>query len=213
MANERKIKKQLIDEFNKGFKALKHVKRGVAVFGSAREPRGGKYYKKAIELGYKLAREGFTIVTGAGPGIMEATNKGAFDIGKPSVGLNIVLPFEQDSNDYLTTEVTFRHFYVRKVMFAKYSVGTVVFPGGFGTVDELFEQLTILQNGKIRKRPVILIGRDYYKDLIRWIQNVMLQQGRISKKDLKLFTLTDDIDKAVEIIKKGYKARRREYFI
>jgi len=201
-----------MQEFGKGFNYLSQIKRGVVIFGSARTKSDSLYYKSAEELSYKLSKKKFSIITGAGKGIMEAGNKGAYDANGVSVGLNIELPSFQDKNDYINRYICFKHFYTRKVMFAKYSFASVAFPGGYGTADEIFDQLAILQNKKISERPFILFGREYYKGLIEWI-NYLRKEKAVSRRDLTLFKVTDDVDEVVDIIEKEYNARKKRFFI
>jgi hypothetical protein len=197
-------------EFKRGFDYLKNLK-GVTIFGSARTKPGDKYYIKAERLAFDLAVKGFPIITGAGLGIMEAANKGAYEADGISVGLNIKLEKFQNRNKYINRYICFKHFYVRKVMFTKYSFASVVFPGGYGTLDELFDLLAVLQNKKVRKRPVIIFSKAYYSRLLETL-NDLVQQKRVSKKDLKLFTVTDDIDETVAIIEREHK-RTQKFFI
>lgn len=191
---------KIMGEFVDGFDNMAHVERGVTIFGSARTQPDETEYETAVETGRLLARAGFAVITGGGPGIMEAANKGALEAGGLSVGCNIQLPFEQDSNPWLTTSITFNYFFVRKVMFVKYAVAFIIFPGGFGTMDELFEALTLIQTHKISNFPVILMGRDYWRDLIRWIENTMLRENKVSAEDLKLLYVTDSPRDAVRLI-------------
>ena len=200
------------EEFRAGFDYLSEIKKGIVIFGSARTSSADKYYKKAEELAYKLAKKGFSIITGAGKGIMEAGNKGAYLANGVSVGLNIDLPDHQQKNKYITHYIKFKHFYTRKVMFAKYSFASIVFPGGYGTIDELFEQLIILQNQKISQRPVIIVGENYYKGLINWLINKVRLDKKISEKDLNLFIVTDNVNKMIKIVEEEYN-RSRRFFI
>lgn len=193
-------------EFVDGFDALASVEKGVSIFGSARTSPDDPMYQAAQETSRLLAEAGFTIITGAGPGIMEAGNKGARLGGGPSVGCNIELPFEQGSNPYVDTLVNFRYFFVRKTMFIKYSHAFIIFPGGFGTLDELFEALTLIQTGKISEFPVILFGRAYWAGLVRWLQSRMLLEQKISPGDLDLMVLTDDPQEAVDVVKQAYES-------
>jgi len=188
---------RIMGEFVEGFDTLAHVQNGVAVFGSARVQAGDSMYEGAVETSRRLAEAGFTVITGGGPGIMEAGNKGARMAERESVGLNIELPFEQHVNPYVDVSINFRYFFVRKTMFVKYSIGFVVFPGGFGTMDELFESLTLIQTGKIRDFPVVLFGTAYWGGLVDWMRHTMLPEGKISPGDLDLFTITDDPATAV----------------
>jgi uncharacterized protein (TIGR00730 family) len=196
-------------EFVEGMDALAGVRRGVSIFGSARTSPDDPMYKAAEETGRLLAEAGFTIVTGAGPGVMEAANKGARDGGGPSVGCNIELPFEQGANPYVDTLVNFRYFFVRKTMFVKYSNAFVIFPGGFGTLDEMFEAITLIQTGKIYQFPVILFGRAYWAGLVRWLQSRVLLERKISPGDLDLLIMTDDPREVVHTISQAYTAESR----
>ena len=191
---------RIMGEFVEGFDELASLTRGISIFGSARTPTSDPYYKLAQETAALLAHEGYAVITGGGPGIMEAANRGAFEAGGLSVGCNIELPFEQGANPYLTRSVTFRYFFVRKMMFVKYSLGFIIFPGGFGTLDELFEALTLIQTRKIRDFPVILFGSDYWKGLMDWIGETALREGKVSSQDLKLLHLTDSPEEVVQIV-------------
>lgn len=193
-------------EFVEGMDALAAVERGVAIFGSARTGPDDPMYRAAEETGRLLAEAGFTVITGAGPGIMEAGNKGARAGGGPSVGCNIELPFEQGSNPYVDTLVNFRYFFVRKTMFVKYSNAFIIFPGGFGTLDEMFEAITLIQTGKIYQFPVILFGRAYWAGLVRWLQSRVLVEKKISAGDLDLMILADDPREAVNAVIEAYNA-------
>jgi uncharacterized protein (TIGR00730 family) len=187
-------------EFIKGFRALHFVGPCVTVFGSARFGDDHRYYRLARETSAHVARAGFTVMTGGGPGIMEAANRGARDVGGRSIGCNIVLPHEQEPNPYLDKFVEFRYFFVRKVMLLKYSVAFVVLPGGFGTLDEIFETATLIQTGKIRDFPVIVMGRDYWQPLLDFIRERLVGEGTISPGDLDIAHVTDDPDEAIAII-------------
>lgn len=191
---------RIMGEFVEGFDELASLTRGVSIFGSARTPRDDPYYRAAEETAALLAREGFAVITGGGPGMMEAANKGAFEAGGLSVGCNIELPFEQFANRYLTRSLTFHYFFVRKMMFVKYSLGFIIFPGGFGTLDELFEALTLIQTRKIRNFPVVLFGSEYWKGLLDWIREFALTGGKVSEQDLKLLHVTDSPSEVVEIV-------------
>ena len=175
----------------------------MTVFGSARTKEDDRYYQKAYEMGQRIAREGFATVTGGGPGIMEAANRGAHEANGVSVGLNIELPMEQKPNPYITTGLSYHYFFTRKVMLVKYSVAFVIFPGGMGTLDELFESLTLIQTHRIRRFPVILFGKEYWAGLIEWLKTVVLAAENISPEDLLLFKITDSIDEAMEWIKQS----------
>ncbi len=192
---------RVMAEFVDGIERLTPLEPAVTIFGSARTKPGEKYYTQAEELGRMLAEEGFSVITGGGPGIMEAANKGAFEAGGQTVGLNIVLPFEQKLNPYTTIHINFRYFFVRKVMFVKYAMSYVIFPGGFGTMDELFEALTLIQTDKIKPFPVILIGSEYWAGLLEWINDTMLAESMILPEDRSIYTLVDTPKDAVEIIK------------
>jgi uncharacterized protein (TIGR00730 family) len=187
-------------EFVEGFDELASLTRGISVFGSARSKPEDPYYKAAQETGALLAHEGFAVITGGGPGIMEAANRGAFEAGGLSIGCNIELPFEQRPNAYQTRSLTFKYFFVRKMMFVKYSLGFVIFPGGFGTFDELFEALTLIQTKKIRDFPVVLFGSAYWNGLLDWIRDFVLPEGKIAPHDLRLFHVTDSPAEVVQIL-------------
>lgn len=194
-------------EFVEGFDALAGIQKGVTVFGSARTSPDDPQYKAARETARLLAEKGFSILTGAGPGIMEAANRGAKDGKGHSVGCNIELPFEQGANPYVDTLVNFRYFFVRKTMFIKYSNAFIIFPGGFGTFDELFEALTLVQTGKIYQFPIILFGRHYWAGLLRWMSARVAAEGKISPDDLDLLTLTDDPAEAAEVVINAHAAQ------
>jgi uncharacterized protein (TIGR00730 family) len=197
---------RIMGEFIEGFDTFATIEKAVTIFGSARIGPDDPHYDAAVETGRLLAEAGFEIITGAGPGIMEAGNKGARLGGSRSIGCNIELPFEQGANPYVDTLVHFKYFFVRKTMFIKYSVAFVIFPGGFGTLDELFEALTLIQTGKIYKFPVILFGRYYWAGLLRWLQARVLTEGKISEGDLDLMLVTDDPAEAVQAIVTAYKS-------
>ncbi len=191
---------RIMGEFVEGFDDLATLTRGVSVFGSARTRPDDPDYKAAQETAALLTQAGFAVITGGGPGIMEAANRGAFEAGGLSIGCNIELPFEQKSNDYLTRGVTFKYFFVRKMMFVKYSLGFIIFPGGFGTLDELFEALTLIQTKKIRNFPIVLFGSDYWAGLMNWIRDFGLKEGKLTEHDLKLLHLTDSPAEVVKVI-------------
>lgn len=191
---------RILGEFVEGFDTLAALPPGVTVFGSARTTPDDPYYAAATETGRLLARAGFAVITGGGPGIMEASNKGAHGGEGTSVGLNIELPFEQHTNPYVDTEMHFRYFFVRKTMFVKYSVGFIVFPGGYGTMDELFEALTLIQTGKIQHFPVVLVGTAYWRGLVSWLRETVLAQHKMDAPDLDIFTLTNDPVEAVACV-------------
>jgi len=200
---------RIMGEFIEGFDNLAKVERGVSIFGSARTAPDDPQYLAAEETARLLAVAGFSIITGAGPGIMEAANKGAKEGGGRSIGCNIELPFEQGANPYVDTLVNFRYFFVRKTMFIKYSSAFIIFPGGFGTLDELFEAVTLIQTGKIYQFPVILFGRHYWAGLLRWLQSRVLAEKKISPGDLDLMLLTDDPAEAAHAVIEAYNAANR----
>jgi uncharacterized protein (TIGR00730 family) len=187
-------------EFVEGFGALAELPPAVTVFGSARSSRDTPEYELGVRLGRTLAEAGYAVITGGGPGCMEAANKGAREAGGISVGLGIELPFEQAMNEYVDLGVEFRYFFVRKTMFVKYSCGFVALPGGFGTLDELFEALTLVQTRKVTSFPVVLLGTSYWGGLVDWIKGTLLTDGKISPADVELIDTTDDVDTAVRII-------------
>ncbi|MET4049811.1 Rossman fold protein, TIGR00730 family [Rhodococcus sp. 1163] len=187
-------------EFVEGFGALAEVPRAVSVFGSARTPRDHDEYKSARELGSALAVAGFAVITGGGPGIMEAANRGASSVDGYSIGLGIELPFEQGLNDWVDLGIDFRYFFVRKTMFVKYSQAFICLPGGFGTLDELFEALTLVQTGKVTRFPIVLIGTEFWSGLISWIKDTLVAQGKVSPADLDLIRCTDSVEEAVLIV-------------
>jgi len=194
-------------EFVHGINALAEVGAGVAVFGSARIKSDHPYYAQARALGGKLAEAGFAVITGGGPGLMEAANLGAREAGGLSIGLNIELPFEQLPNPYANLSINFRYFFVRKTMFVKYANGFVIFPGGFGTLDELFEALTLVQTQKINRFPIVLYGSSYWNGLLTWIEETLLDQQVISPEDLNLLVVTDSVDEARDVIVDCYNTR------
>jgi uncharacterized protein (TIGR00730 family) len=193
-------------EFVEGFGMLAELPRAVTVFGSARTPRDHLEYAQGRAVGTALAEAGFAVITGGGPGVMEAANKGCSEAGGLSVGLGIELPFEQGLNEYVDLGINFRYFFARKTMFVKYSQAFVCLPGGFGTMDELFEALTLVQTKKVTKFPVVLLGSDYWGGLYDWVAKTMLDQGKIGEKDLALLHVTDDVDDAVEVVRSAYRA-------
>lgn len=197
---------RIMSEFVSGFDSMATITRGVSVFGSARTDENNEYYKAAVETGKLLAEAGFEVITGGGPGIMEAANRGAHQAGKVSVGCNIELPFEQKPNPYLTKSLTFKYFFVRKTVFIKYSNAYIIFPGGFGTLDELFEALTLIQTRKIRNFPVVMFGSQYWRGLLQWITSTMLHEKNINAEDLGLIHLTDSPKDAVDFIIKTCEA-------
>jgi uncharacterized protein (TIGR00730 family) len=187
-------------EFVEGFGALAELGRAVSVFGSARTSRDDPTYELAVEVGRRLAKAGYAVITGGGPGAMEGANRGAFEAGGVSVGLGIELPFEQGLNEYVDLGVNFRYFFARKTMFVKYAEGFVVLPGGFGTLDELFEALTLVQTQKVTSFPIVLMGRRYWSGLLDWLRESAQEMGTIGPKDVDLLTLTDDVDEALHTI-------------
>jgi uncharacterized protein (TIGR00730 family) len=191
---------RIMGEFVQGFDTLANVGRAVAVFGSARVKPEHPQYDAAVETARLLAEAGFAVITGGGPGIMEAANRGARDGGGLSIGCNIELPFEQGTNAYVELAVNFHYFFVRKMMFVKYSEGFIIFPGGFGTMDETFEALTLIQTGKVRDFPVVLFGTEYWSGMLQWIRGTMLSEGKISVDDLGLLVSTDSPEEAVRVI-------------
>ncbi len=201
---------RILGEFVEGFDALAEMGPAITVFGSARTAEDAPMYGKARETSHLLAETGFAIITGGGPGTMEASNRGASDAGGESVGVGIDLPFEQGTNAYVTLPLEFRYFFVRKTMFAKYACGFVFFPGGFGTLDELFEALTLIQTGKLDAMPVVLFGSDYWEGLIDWITHTVLGEANISPGDLDLMTITDDPREVVDIMLAGMRQRNAD---
>ncbi len=187
-------------EFIEGFGSLAELGAAISVFGSARIPPGDPLYETAVRLGAALVEAGYGVITGGGPGIMEAANKGASEAGGVSVGLGIELPFEQGLNSYVDLGINFRYFFVRKTMFVKYAQGFVVFPGGFGTLDELFEALTLVQTGKVTRFPIVLMGAAYWRGLFGWLQDTVAAEKKIAAADLDLVSVTDDVDTAVDTI-------------
>jgi len=187
-------------EFVYGINALAEIGPAISVFGSARVKQNHPYAIAASELGRKLVEAGFGVITGGGPGLMEAANRGAFNSGGTSVGCNIELPFEQMNNPHVNVKLNFRYFFVRKTMFVKYSEGFVIFPGGFGTLDELFEALTLVQTQKIHRFPIILFGSDYWRGLLDWIEGTQLSEGMISKEDLNLLVVSDSTDEIRDVL-------------
>jgi uncharacterized protein (TIGR00730 family) len=200
---------RIMGEFIEGFDSLAGIDKAVTIFGSARTPPDDPYYVAAEQLAYRLARCGFGIITGGGPGIMEAGNRGAQRGGGRSIGCNIELPFEQKPNPYIDTLISFRYFIVRRTMFIKYSSAFLIFPGGLGTLDEMFEALTLIQTGKIYHFPVVLFGRAYWSGLIEWMRGPLLAEGKIARADLELMTVTDDIGAVVRLLVAACTAQER----
>ena len=201
---------RILSEFVEGFDALATVGPAVSVFGSARTPRNHRYYKSARRLGAGLANAGYAVITGGGPGIMEAANRGCHEAGGLSIGCNIELPMEQGLNAYVDLGVEFRYFFVRKTMFVKYADAFVIYPGGYGTLDELFEALTLIQTKKIRDFPVVLIGSDYWGGLVDWVRDRLVAEAAINPEDVDLLRITDDPDEACRIVDAYAKQHRDE---
>ena len=189
-------------EFVEGFGTLAELGRAISVFGSARTPEGSPEYEAGVRIGRALAEAGFGVITGGGPGAMEAANRGASEAGGVSVGLGIELPYEQGLNRYVDIGVNFRYFFVRKTMFVKYAQGFVVLPGGLGTLDECFEALTLVQTKKVTRFPIVLFGSAYWNGLVDWLTHTLIAEGKASPQDLELFHLTDDIDEVVDLVTK-----------
>ncbi len=204
---------RIMSEFVEGFETMSQVGPAVSIFGSSRTPRSHHHYKKARTLARMLAKKDFAIITGGGPGIMEAANRGAYDVGGISVGLNIMLPMEQRSNPYITTSLDFRYFFARLVMFVKYASSFICFPGGYGTLHEFFNSMSLIQTAKAERFPVVLIGRSYWRGLVDWMSKSMLRSTykKIDPADLKLFTVTDSLNEAVRIaVEAREQAKQRE---
>ena len=195
---------RIMSEFVDGFEVLSQVGKAVSIFGSSRLESGNKYYKLAEETAYLLAKEGYAIITGSGPGLMEAANKGAKRAKGQSIGLNIQIPHEQKSNKYVDTLLDFRYFFVRKVMFVKYAKAFVIMPGGFGTLDELFESLNLIQTERIGVFPVVMLGKEYWKGMLDWLHHTALRQGNLSRQDLDILQVVDEPKEVVRIIKNFY---------
>jgi len=202
---------RIMGEFVEGFDTLSDVYNAVTVFGSARTTPEDPYYEKAVETARMLAQEGFPIITGGGPGIMEAANRGAQEGNGLSIGCNIELPFEQGLNPYVERAINFRYFFVRKTMFVKYSTAFIVFPGGYGTMDELFEALTLIQTGKVKHFPVILFGEEYWAGLVEWLRDRVAGEGKIATTDLRLLTVTDSPREAVATVRQARERRTQAF--
>lgn len=198
---------QIMAEFVEGFERLAQIRPSVSIFGSARTPPGHPYYALGEEIGYALSRAGFSVITGGGPGLMEASNKGAYRGKSPSVGLNIQLPHEQKANPYQDMGLSFRHFFSRKMMFAKYDSAYVILPGGFGTLDEFFEILTLVQTGKSRRIPIILVYREFWGAMLEWFRERLVAEGMIDPEDVNLITIADKSEEVVELIFAHYGER------
>ena len=195
---------RIMAEFVDGFEDLSSIGPAVTVFGSAKTEPRDKYYKLAEQTAATLVKDGYAIITGAGPGVMEAANKGAKNVGGASIGLNIQVPIVQEPNKYVTNLIDFRYFFCRKVMFVKYAKAFVIFPGGFGTMDEFFESITLIQTEKIEEFPIVLVGSEYWKGLVEWMKVSMLKEDRIDKKDLELFSIVDTPKEVSQTIKNFY---------
>lgn len=195
---------RIMAEFVEGFEMMSKITPAVSFFGSARIGNRHGVYRKAREIAGMLSGEGFSIMTGGGPGVMEAANRGAFEAGGTSVGVNIELPMEQQPNHYTNVALTCRYFFVRKVLFVKYSIAFVIMPGGFGTLDEFFESLTLIQTKKIKPFPVIMVGSDYWRGILDWMRDVMVKEGKIAPEDMDIFKVTDDAREVVKLINDFY---------
>jgi len=200
---------RIMSEFVDGFEVLSQVGKAVSIFGSARSKTENRYYKQAEEIAYLLAKAGFAIITGGGGGIMEAGNKGARRADGHSIGLNIQIPAEQKPNPYLDTMLDFHYFFVRKVMFVKYAKAFVIMPGGFGTLDEFYEAITLIQTQRIPKFPVVLFGGEYWEDMVKWLRSKVLLYGNIDKQDMAIFKIANTPKEVVKIIKDFYKKNKR----
>jgi len=198
---------RIMSEFVEGFEVLSKIGKAVSIFGSARTKPGTEYYKMGEEVAYHIAKAGYAVITGSGPGMMEAANKGASAAGGQSVGLNIHIPCEQKPNQYVDTLLDFRYFFIRKVMFVKYAKAFVILPGGFGTLDEFFEAINLIQTERIPKFPVILVGSEYWEGMLDWVKEKVLKEGNISKEDLDIFTIVDEPKEVANVIKKFYAKR------
>jgi len=198
---------RIMSEFVDGFDDLSRIGDAVAVFGGTKVKQDSKYYELARKVAYKLTKSGYAVMTGAGPGIMEAANRGASEAGGVSVGMNIEIPNQQKPNPYITHALYFRYFFVRKVMFAKYSKGVVIFPGGYGTLDEFAEFIALIQTEKVEPFPVVVFDLKYWKGLINWFKSAMIKEGLLNEKHLNVFKVTDSVDEAVNIIKDFYKKK------
>jgi uncharacterized protein (TIGR00730 family) len=196
---------KIMSEFVEGFEVLSQVGQAVSIFGSSRSKTSNKYYKLAEETAYLLAKAGFAVITGGGPGIMEAGNRGARRAKGLSIGLNIQIPMEQKANIYIDTLLDFHYFFVRKVMFVKYAKAFVIMPGGYGTLDEFYEAINLIQTRRIPRFPVIVFGNEYWKGMLKWLKEKVLLEGNISKEDLNLFKVADSPKEVVAIIKKFYE--------
>ena len=201
---------RILGEFVEGFDALARIGPAVSIFGSARVPASDPIYESARQLARALVRDGFAIITGGGPGIMEAANRGASEAGGLSIGCNIELPYEQGLNPYVKLGIEFRYFFVRKTMFVKYAEGFVIFPGGFGTLDELFEALTLVQTAKVEHFPIILFGTSFWQGMLDWLRDPVMSEGKVSPEDMELLTLTDDVEVACRTLVDHHERRMAE---
>jgi hypothetical protein len=197
-------------EFVEGFGLLAEIGRAITVFGSARTPRDHPEYELTRHLGFQLAKAGWAVITGGGPGVMEAANRGCVEAEGTSIGLGIELPFEQGLNEFVDVGIDFRYFFVRKTMFVKYAQGFVFMPGGFGTLDELFEALVLVQTQKVTRFPVVLMGTHYWEPLLEWISTRVVEAGKVSESDVELIQVTDDVDEVVQIMRDADERRRRQ---
>ena len=195
---------RIMSEFVEGFEVLSKIGKAVSIFGSARTKSDARYYKLGEEVAYHIAKAGYAVITGSGPGLMEAANKGTKRAGGQSVGLNIHIPCEQKPNKYVDTLLDFRYFFIRKVMFVKYAKAFVILPGGYGTLDEFFEAINLIQTERINKFPVVLFGSEYWKGMLDWLKDMVLKEGNISKLDLDIFTVVDKPEDVAKVIKKFY---------
>jgi len=195
---------RIMSEFVDGFEVLSRIGKAVSIFGSARTKPGSKHYKLAEEIAYQIAKAGYAIITGSGPGLMEAANKGARSASGYSIGLNIQLPCEQKPNKFVDTVLSFRYFFVRKVMFVKYAKAFVILPGGYGTLDEFFEAITLIQTNRIPRFPVVLFDSKYWKPLLEWLRTTVYAHGNIDKEDLSIFVLADTPKEVAQVIKRFY---------
>jgi len=198
---------RIMSEFVDGFETLENIKNAVTVWGSARVSSKNRWYKEAEKLGRLLSKNGYAMITGGGPGIMEAANKGAYEEGGLSIGLNIELPQEQKPNKYISHLISFRYFFVRKVMFVKYAKAFVIFPGGFGTLDEFAEAITLIQTRRTERFPVILVGKQYWKGLVEWMWNCLVENGYIDKEDTKIFSVVEKSDQVIRVINSFYRRK------
>ena len=198
---------RIMGEFVEGFHELSRVGPAVSIFGSARTPKTHRWYTQAEETARLLVREGYAVITGGGPGIMEAGNKGAFNGGGQSIGLNIDLPFEQKPNPFIKKLIQFHYFFCRKVMFVKYAKAFVIFPGGYGTLDEFFESITLIQTRRLERFPVVLFGTDYWRGLIDWLKESVLKAGNIDPQDIEMFTIVDEPQEVINAIRAFYRQK------